>query len=374
MDGLQKTSLTKIVGFGCHFVPKPHQSNPDDNTQWRFSFSLAEVILINSWTDVQKYIYHVLRLIKSEVVKSCGGEEKTVLCTYFFKTLMLWACEEKPPEFWTEENLETSVGELLCQMIEWLIERCCPNYFIPNNNMIDHLPHDIDLAKEITSLLHYKEVNLSTFLKTVPKAYLKGPISFTVPHKLIVFILLAYNNCYCLKDSRWESLQTSFIVSDSFVPELQYVFKGIQIHLRLMRQDDMQLHLRERDISLAAECFDLATKAQNEDVSLQSMSLKYSLNELLCHQLVLFAQNLYSPKTMSLKSTVTGCEGKIDRTGLTESKDLWMANDLSELSNSSSVSRIHLDVDLSVCCSRESNAPLHLQKFTKAGEEQNAHG
>src|SRR6218665_1399950 len=92
--------VDKVVASGCYFVAKPHQSSPDDDTQWRFSFSHAEVILIHSWTDVQKYIYHILRLIKSDAVKACGGSDETFLCTYFFKTLMFWECERKPKEFW----------------------------------------------------------------------------------------------------------------------------------------------------------------------------------------------------------------------------------------------------------------------------------
>lgn len=74
-----KFVVGKIVGSGCHLVPKAHPSNPGYETHWRFSFSVAEAILIHSWTDVQKYIYHVLRLIKNEVVECCGGEGKTAL-------------------------------------------------------------------------------------------------------------------------------------------------------------------------------------------------------------------------------------------------------------------------------------------------------
>ena len=141
--------IHQVVDGGCHLVAKPHQSSPEDDSQWRFSFSQAEVILIHSWTDMQKYIYHVLRLIKSEVVKGCGRSDEAVLCTYFFKTLMLWECERKPKEFWNDENFEKSVGVLLSTMIEWLIDGCCPNYFIPKNNMIGAANERVDYSREI---------------------------------------------------------------------------------------------------------------------------------------------------------------------------------------------------------------------------------
>src|SRR6218665_2831709 len=147
--------VDKVVASGCYFVAKPHQSCPEDDTQWRFSFSQAEVILIHSWTDVQKYIYHILRLIKSDVVKACGESDETVLCTYFFKTLMFWECERKPKEFWEDKNVETSITELLCIIIGWLIDGCCPNYFIPDNNMISTSTERVDFSEEIQMLWIY---------------------------------------------------------------------------------------------------------------------------------------------------------------------------------------------------------------------------
>ena len=146
-----KEVIARVVSSGCHFVAKPHHINPNDDTQWRFSFSQAEIILIHTWTDVQKYIYHILRLIKSEVVKA---SDETIICTYFFKTLMFWECERKSKEFWDDENVEKSVCELLCIMIGWLIDGCCPNYFIPKNSMI-HALVPAFANKEIQLLLTF---------------------------------------------------------------------------------------------------------------------------------------------------------------------------------------------------------------------------
>ena len=50
--------------------------------------------------------------------KKEGKKRETVLCTYHFKTLMLWACEERPEEFWSENSLADSVRSLLIQMTE----------------------------------------------------------------------------------------------------------------------------------------------------------------------------------------------------------------------------------------------------------------
>lgn len=229
--------VKKIVGRGCHFVAKPHQSNPDDSTQWRFSFSQAEIILVSSWTDVQMYIYHVLRVIKSEVVKSSGSEDSTVLCTFYFKTLMFWACEEKRREFWNEENLENSVGKLLCQMIEWLIERRCPNYFIPENNMIDYLSDDVDLSTEISALLYYRE-NCSQLMSRIPKAYPRSDFEISVPSNflLIIKLILAVGNYVTpLGQHKTRLITKQLVDSNEFLPEIKDLYFGISSHLQLVQ-------------------------------------------------------------------------------------------------------------------------------------------
>src|SRR6218665_2991145 len=188
-----KEGIDKVVASGCYFVAKPHQSSPEDDTQWRFSFSHAEVILIHSWTDVQKYIYHILRLIKSEVVKACGESHETVLCTYFFKTLMFWECERKSKEFWEDERVETSIRELLCIMIGWLIDGCYPNYFIPQSNLIFALTERVNFTKEIQLLLNYSESCIAQITTVWPRAYSKhviGQIQVLVPEKVILYMNL----------------------------------------------------------------------------------------------------------------------------------------------------------------------------------------
>jgi len=49
-----KELLSKVVHGGCHFVAKAHPSCPIDETLFRFSFSAAEIVLVNSWSAVQK--------------------------------------------------------------------------------------------------------------------------------------------------------------------------------------------------------------------------------------------------------------------------------------------------------------------------------
>ena len=162
------STVNKIVNNGCFLVAKPHQGSQFIANEWRFSFSEAELILIHTWSDVQMYIYHILRLIKSDVVRKCGGKKMTFLTTYHFKTLMFWACEEKPKEFWLPGNIESSVKELLIIMIEWLTEKQCRNYFMPGNNMLDHLPDSHDFEREVQFLIDSVNLVDQYISNTVP--------------------------------------------------------------------------------------------------------------------------------------------------------------------------------------------------------------
>jgi len=64
---------------------------------------------------------------------------------------MFWACEEKPTQFWRYDLSVQPVCELLIEMIKWVKLKFCANYFIPDNNMMDHLI-DTDLSYAIEAL------------------------------------------------------------------------------------------------------------------------------------------------------------------------------------------------------------------------------
>ena len=168
-----KVLIDEVVRGGCHLVAKAHGSHPEDDTEWRFSFSRAETTMCQSFTHNQLYVYHLLRLIKKDLLRRCETREEgwNGISTYTFKTLMFWACEEKSDEFWRFECLSKSINELLLILIGWLIERRCPNYFIPENNMMDHVPDYISFDEEIGFLLgRCNEQFLEAWLQARPKA------------------------------------------------------------------------------------------------------------------------------------------------------------------------------------------------------------
>ena len=87
----------------------------------------------------------------------------TMLRTYYLKTLMLWACEQLPKEHWTESSLADTLRKLLMTMSLWIAFRTCPNYFIPDNNMMDHLM-ETDVSRDFFALVFISSTESNDWL------------------------------------------------------------------------------------------------------------------------------------------------------------------------------------------------------------------
>jgi hypothetical protein len=68
-----------------------------------------------------------------------------------YTTILRHAAEEQTAEFWAERSLVQNVHSLLLVMCEWLNTRRCPNYFIPDNNTMDHLVNT-DVSRDVVAL------------------------------------------------------------------------------------------------------------------------------------------------------------------------------------------------------------------------------
>ena len=42
-------------------------------------------------------------------------------------------------------------------MFDWLAQRRCPNYFIPDNNMFDHVPASTDVSREMQFVVDFAD-------------------------------------------------------------------------------------------------------------------------------------------------------------------------------------------------------------------------
>ena len=103
-----KEIIREIVSKGCRIVHKPHPSSRDPDAEFRFSFSVAELILFNTLSVDQKKCFIAFKaLVKYGV---CQSEFKTKneinLSTYHLKTIFFWSCETIPADQWQDTNTD----------------------------------------------------------------------------------------------------------------------------------------------------------------------------------------------------------------------------------------------------------------------------
>src|SRR6218665_2763852 len=147
--------IHEVIQNGCHVVLAKHPDCRNDTQQWRLSFSIAEVILLQSWTHIQQIVYHMLRFFaQRELIRKDCPKEDEVLCTYHFKTLMLWSCEKKPSDWWNSSSVIELCCNLLKKLEKWLKAKRCRNYFIPEANLF-HEHFNLEIVDETAKTLIY---------------------------------------------------------------------------------------------------------------------------------------------------------------------------------------------------------------------------
>src|SRR6218665_1173254 len=149
---------------------------------------------------------------------------------------MMWACEEKPSSFWNEDRIEEAIEELLLQMIQWFIDRNCPNYFIRENNMIDHLQSDFDVTNEVL-LLNDARLDISTVIARQPMAFSGKMLHFQISHKALLFLQLVVNRRVffnVMNNTRERYVVKNLSSSALLRQEVEHLFRAVQLHRLLM--------------------------------------------------------------------------------------------------------------------------------------------
>ena len=127
----QCNSLGFIVVSACH------PASDEKQFQWRISFSHQERLLVTQFNSVQLKCYILLKIIKKELIKLYIKED--TLTSYHLKTCMLYILENTPSELWVPGNLVGCLIMCLRQIHLWIRDEKIPNYFIPEENMLDRI-------------------------------------------------------------------------------------------------------------------------------------------------------------------------------------------------------------------------------------------
>ena len=116
-------------------IRKPEQHSETGDLRFRISFSVLEVELARSLTEIQRRCYRVLKaIIKNDFSYNLPNIEQ--FPSYYLKTLMFWFCENMEEESWEIQNLGSQFLKLLDSVIESLDKKKLPHYFVPSHDLL----------------------------------------------------------------------------------------------------------------------------------------------------------------------------------------------------------------------------------------------
>ncbi|KAK2142534.1 hypothetical protein LSH36_942g01046 [Paralvinella palmiformis] len=128
-----ETMKHKILCQGCHFVSKAHSASPYPELEYRFSFIMAEKMLLASLPLAQRQCFIIFKILVKDAIAPY-----TAITSYCLKTTLFWTLERIPTRLWTDaiHGLATGFLGLLDILIKFLASFCIPHYFIPENNLL----------------------------------------------------------------------------------------------------------------------------------------------------------------------------------------------------------------------------------------------
>ncbi|VDI17621.1 Hypothetical predicted protein [Mytilus galloprovincialis] len=143
--------ISKIISCGVLYVPIGYKESCNEQIQWRISFSVAEKVLIFSFNHIQLLCYALLKILIKEIVEK-EEDLKSLLCSYFLKTVMFWMLEESDPSMWRPDSIIPCFMACLKRLIYCVEYSTLLHYFIPDYNLI-YMRFDVDKKDKITRIL-----------------------------------------------------------------------------------------------------------------------------------------------------------------------------------------------------------------------------
>ena len=159
-DWPTRKMIETIITHETHLVAIGHPLSEDPTLEWRLSFSFAERYLLQSLSGEQLLSHFLARRILKSV-----RQDSDKIPSFFLKTMLLWHCEEKSGSYWQPNRIVFTARDILRRLIEFLRSFNLPNYFVPENNMIDHLPRENvrDFASRLEEALHHDKFSNEVF-------------------------------------------------------------------------------------------------------------------------------------------------------------------------------------------------------------------
>ncbi|XP_034413056.1 transmembrane protein 102 [Cyclopterus lumpus] len=130
------TEEEAISGFYLLPCCSPLGGRPD--REWRLAFSRSEVQLKKCIPYPMAQAFQAARAVLSRIL----ARPRAALSLYHLRTVLFWACDRLPATYLSCPDADTP-GRLLLGLLDDLahciLGKSCPNYFLPQCNMLEHL-------------------------------------------------------------------------------------------------------------------------------------------------------------------------------------------------------------------------------------------
>lgn len=116
-----------------HVVPKGNKMSDKRHLEFRLSYTLGEIALMESLNATQQKLFVLLKLLFTHVV---GVKFPEVITSYVLKNVVFWMPEMSPTFHFKNELLLERYRESLQFIVNCVTNGKLPNYFIPERNML----------------------------------------------------------------------------------------------------------------------------------------------------------------------------------------------------------------------------------------------
>lgn len=146
---------------GFYLVPACSHKGRKEN-EWRLSFARSEVQLKKCISSSLMAAYQACKAI---IVKLLSRPK--AVSPYHLRSVMLWACDRLPAAYLGQDELSAHfLLGLIDDLQHCLVNKTCPNYFIPQCNMLEQLSDE-------TAALHARKLSS---VRSDPAEHLRSTI------------------------------------------------------------------------------------------------------------------------------------------------------------------------------------------------------
>nr|XP_060623241.1 nucleotidyltransferase MB21D2 [Anolis sagrei ordinatus] len=152
---------------GFYLVPACSHKGRKDN-EWRLSFARSEVQLKKC---ISASLMQAYQACKAIIIKLLSRPK--AISPYHLRSMMLWACDRLPANYLAQEDYAAHfLLGLIDDLQHCLVNKMCPNYFIPQCNMLEHLSEETVMlhARKLSSVRSDPAEHLQTAIEHVKAA------------------------------------------------------------------------------------------------------------------------------------------------------------------------------------------------------------